>query len=121
MDFIRVYKRAYLFVDRWDKFSVLEDLGKYAGNHYNLKTIKSAVDLITSDALGGSFDYYKMICEEVLLEVQTKLEASSINFNKNETRWLKINPGFTKEDIAKEISYLQTYVENKRNVLKNIN
>ena len=121
MDFIRVYKRAYLFVDRWDKFSVLEDLGKYAGNHYNLKTIKSAVDLITSDALGGSFDYYKMICEEVLLEVQTKLEASSINFNKNETRWLKINPGLTKEDIAKEISYLQTYVENKRNVLKNIN
>lgn len=58
-DFIHVYKRAYLFVDRWEKFSILEDLGKYAGNHYNLKTIKSAVDLITKDAMGSSFDYYK--------------------------------------------------------------
>jgi len=120
-DFIHVYKRAYLFVDRWEKFSILEDLGKYAGNHYNLKTIKSAVDLITKDAMGSSFDYYKKICEEVLSDTQTKLGTASSSFSKNENRWLEMNPGLTKDAISQELTYLQTYIENKRNIIKNIN
>jgi aminopeptidase N len=121
LDVIRVYKRAYFFVDRWDKFAVLEDLAKYAGNHYNLKVIKSAVDMITTDAIGSSFDYYKKICDDVLSEVQIKLAESSVNFTKNESRWLKINPGLTKEAASQELSYLHSYIENKRNVIKNIN
>lgn len=121
LDVIRVYKKAYLFVDRWEKFSILEDLGKYGGNHYNLKVIKAATDIISTDANGSSYDYYKKICEEVLSEMQTQLSKSKDGFSKNEDRWLKFNPGLTKEAISQELSYLQTYIENKRNVIKKIN
>ena len=71
--------------------------------------------------MGSSFDYYKKICEEVLSDTQTKLGTASSSFSKNENRWLEMNPGLTKDAISQELTYLQTYIENKRNIIKKIN
>jgi aminopeptidase N len=119
-DEIRIFKKAFRFVDRWEKYGVLEDLGIYAGNHYNLKVVKAGVDLISTDALGSSFDHYKSTCGEVLNEISDKLNKALISFNKNVNNWTKYNQGMSSDEIRSELSNLQIYIESKRNEIKNV-
>ncbi len=118
IDVTRVYKRAYRYCDRWEKYSVLEDLGKYGSSHYNLKVIKASIDLISIDARGSSFDHYKNICIEVFSEMRERLNKASLLFSKNETRWLKFNPDISKDEITLELANFQSYIEAKQLEIK---
>ncbi len=116
-DFIRIYKKAYLVADRWDKYSILEDIGKYGANHYNVNVIKNAVDLISNDARGSSSDHYKNICVEVLSEMRETLNKASLTFAKNESRWLKYNSGSSKDEISLKLADFQFYIEGKQTAI----
>lgn len=118
-DLIRIYKKAFRYGDRWDKYSVLEDVAKYGGSHYNLKVIKASIDLIANEARGSAFDHYKTISIEVLSEVREKLLNSSLSFSKNESRWLKYNKGMTKDEITLELADFQLYIEGKQTAITN--
>lgn len=118
VDAIRIYKRAFHFGDRWEKYNVLEDLGKYIGNNYQLNVVKEGINLIFTDASSSSFDYYKNICAQVLLEVEGKLHKSENSFSAHEKLWLKYNPSMSKEKILAEISDLQIKIETVRNAIK---
>ncbi|MBK7570881.1 MAG: hypothetical protein IPI10_04380 [Bacteroidetes bacterium] len=106
-----------MVADRWDKYSILEDIGKYGANHYNVNVIKNAVDLISNDARGSSSDHYKKICVEVLSEMRETLNKASLTFAKNESRWLKWNSGSSKDEVSLKLADFQFYIEGKQTAI----
>lgn len=117
-DVIRVFKRAYKYVDGWERYAVVEDIGAYAGNHYNLNVVRAAIDLITNNAIASSFDHYKGVCVDILGEIRDKLIASSNSISKNEKLWLKYNKGSNNEKIKTELGNLVMYTYDKQKAIQ---
>jgi aminopeptidase N len=107
-DVLYIYENAMKRVDRWEKFSIADDLHEYLLNTKRFSNIRDGVKLLEKSALNSQINLYRTRIMKWLKEVNDQLNSTMDNAKLE--KWSKHNNNASKESIKSSLSELSDQI-----------